>query len=372
VADHGNDHDRVGRRVAGKVKTRVLEVLATLKRAGAERTAVTLATRLDRARFECEQVSLYDAFPGGLEPELEAAGVAVRHLGKRPGFDPRMYPRLARVLREFRPTIVHTHSYVLRYALPVSRCGIVHTVHNLAHREVDLVGRMLNRVALRRGVQFVAIGREVARSFLETYGAEPAALIPNGVDVAAPQVGRAEWRRTHGFSDDDVLIVSVARLDPQKNPLLLMNALPDDARCHLLLVGDGSLASEVRRRASYRVHVLGVRADIPDILFASDVFALASDYEGLPVSVIEAMAAGLPVVATAVGGVPELVEHERTGLLVPPRDRAGLARAIERLALDASLRKTMGARAVLRSREFGAARMIESYAALFEGMVPSR
>jgi glycosyltransferase involved in cell wall biosynthesis len=107
-------------------------------------------------------------------------------------------------------------------------------------------------------------------------------------------------------------------------------------------------------------------------LFASDVFALASDYEGLPVSVIEAMAAGLPVVATSVGGVPELVEQQRTGLLVPPRDRAGLARAIEKLAMDASLREAMGMRGALRSREFGAARMIESYAALFESMVPPR
>lgn len=358
--------------MAGTVKTRVLEVLATLKRAGAERTAVTLATGLERSRFECEQVSLYDAFPGGLEPELEAAGVAVHHLGKRPGFDPRMYPRLSRVMRKFRPDIVHTHSYVLRYALPVTRSAIVHTVHNLATREVDLVGRMVHRVALRRGARFVAIGNTVARSFRTTYGTEPAATIPNGVDLAAPSVNRAEWRRAHGFTEDDVLIVSVARLDPQKNPLLLMHALPDDARCHLLLVGDGSMVAEVRRHATYRVHVLGVRSDIADTLFASDIFALASDYEGLPVSVIEAMAAGLPVVATSVGGVPELVEHDRTGFLVPPRDRAGLLRAIEKLAIDAPLRKAMGKRGALRSREFGAARMIEAYAALFESMVAAR
>jgi glycosyltransferase involved in cell wall biosynthesis len=356
----------MGARVAGKVKTRVLEVLATLKRAGAERTAVTLATGLDRARFECEQVSLYDAFPGGFEPELAAAGVAVQHLGKRPGFDPRIYSRLSRVLRRFRPAIVHTHSYVLRYAWPVSRAAIVHTVHNVANREVELLGRMLHRVALRGGARFVAIGREVARSFREVYGTEPATVIPNGVDLAPPRMERAEWRRVHGFSADDVLIVSVARLDPQKNPLLLLDALPPDHRCHLLLAGDGALAGEVRRRAGDRVHLLGVRTDIPDLLFASDLFALASDYEGTPVAVIEAMAAGLPVVATEVGGVPELVEHERTGLMVPPRDGPALTRAIARMSSEVSLRSAMGARAAERSREFGAARMIESYAALFE------
>src|SRR5207247_294749 len=113
-------------------KIRVLEVLATLKRAGAERTAVTLAGGLDRGRFETDVVSLYDAFPGGFEPELAAAGIPVHHLGKRRGFDARVYPRLRRVMRSFRPAIVHTHSYVLRYAWPVSTAPVVHTVHNLA------------------------------------------------------------------------------------------------------------------------------------------------------------------------------------------------------------------------------------------------
>lgn len=348
------------------MKTRVLEVLATLKRAGAERTAVTLAAGLDRARFECELVSLYDVFPGGFEPELAEAGVAVHHLGKSTGFDPRMYPRLARVMAAFRPHIVHTHSYVLRYVWPVSRAEVVHTVHNLASREVDRFGRMLHRGAMRRGARFVAIGAVVAESFREMYGADPAAVIPNGVDLAAPRLDRAAWRRANGFADDDVLIASVARLDPQKNPLLLVDSLPEDPRCHLLLAGDGSLADEVRLRAGGRVHLLGVRADIPDLLHACDLFALASDFEGLPVAVIEAMAAGLPVVATAVGGVPELVEHETSGLLVPARDREALSGALTVLSEDTPLRAKMGARAVERARAFHAGRMVDSYAALFE------
>ena len=100
---------------------RVLEVLATLKRAGAERVAVELARGLDRTRFETAVVSLYDPFPGGLEPLLEEAGIRTWHLHKSKGFDPRMWPRLARAVREFRPDILHTHSYVLRYAAPVAR-----------------------------------------------------------------------------------------------------------------------------------------------------------------------------------------------------------------------------------------------------------
>ncbi|MBS1857963.1 MAG: glycosyltransferase [Acidobacteria bacterium] len=354
------------------MKTRVLEVLATLKRAGAERTAVTLAAGLDRARFECEVVSLYDASPGGFEDELAAAAVRTSHLGKRPGFDPRMYPALRRAMRAFRPAVVHTHSYVMRYAWPVSAAPVVHTVHNLAGREVDRAGRLLHRIALRRGARFVAIGAEVARSFRELYRAEPAAIIPNGVDLAPPRVTREEWRRTNGFAAGDILIASVARLDPQKNPLDLVQAVPNDPRCRLLLAGAGALEEEVRRHAGGRVHLLGVRDDIADLLRACDVFALASGYEGLPVAVIEAMGAGLPVVATAVGGVPELVEHGRTGLLVPPCDPGALAEALASLAADPGRRAAMGARARERAREFSAARMIASYAALFEKIAEGR
>jgi glycosyltransferase involved in cell wall biosynthesis len=347
------------------VKIRVLEVLATLKRAGAERTAVTLAAGLDRERFECEVVSLYDAFQGGFEPELAEAGNSVHHLGKRPGFDPRMYSRLARVMAQFAPHLVHTHSYVMRYVWPVAQSRVVHTVHNLADREVDRIGRGVHRLAMKRGACFVAIGAAVAASFQEMYGSPPSAVIPNGVDLAESRLNRAEWRQAMGFKAEDVLIASVARLDPQKNPLLLMEALPEDPRCHLLLVGDGSLAAEVRSRATPRVSVLGVREDIPDLLRACDVFALASDYEGLPVAVIEAMAAGLPVVATAAGGVPELVSHEQTGFLVAPGDRSALSRALATVVTDSALRGALGARAVERAREFSAGRMIESYARLF-------
>jgi glycosyltransferase involved in cell wall biosynthesis len=348
------------------VNIRVLEVLATLKRAGAERTAVTLASGLDRTRFETEVVSLYDPFPEGFEPVLAAAGVHVHHLGKHRGFDPRIYPRLLQVVRRFRPHLVHTHSYVLRYAWPVSHAPLVHTVHNLPARELDAFGRALHRIAIRRGARSIAISREVARGFRVLYGREPDAIIPNGVDLSP---SRSDWRMEHGLTPDDILIVSAARLDPQKNPLLLIDALPADPRCHLILAGDGELRDAVQRRAGPRVHPIGVRADIPDLLAAADLFALASDYEGLPVAVIEAMAAGLPVVATAVGGVPELVEHNVTGLLVPARDRTALSAALLKLVCDARLRRAFGDRARERASRFSAGVMIERYAEFFESVV---
>lgn len=363
------------------MKIRVIEVLASLKRAGAERMAVSLACRLDRDRFEPAVVSLYDAFPEGFEPVLEEHHVPVWHLGKRRGLDLRIYPGLAGVLRRWRPAIVHTHSYVMRYALPASLAAhagkIVHTVHNVAAREVEPLGRAIHRVGFRCGVAPVAISDEVARSFRETYGFDPAAVIPNGIDTerfARPEA-RREWRRANGFSFDDLLIASVARLEPQKNPLSLIEsfaqALGHDRRCRLLLCGGGSLLETARAHAARcgvtdRVHFLGVRADVAELLAASDVFALSSLWEGSPVAVMEAMAAGLPVVATAVGGVPELVEHGVTGLLSPAGNVEAFAGALAALACDSRLRGEFGNAGLERAGRFGVAAMVDAYAALFE------
>lgn len=360
------------------MKIRVLEVLPTLGRAGAENVAVALARGLDRALFETAVVSLYDALPNGLEPLLDEAATPVWHLGKRRGFDPRMWPRLYRVFREFKPSIIHTHSYVLRYALPAAGRGvIVHTIHNLAGRDADGLGRWVNRLAFRRGVLPVAAGDAIARSFRQVYGFEVARTIPNGIDLAASSSpgSRDTWRKAHGFSQENVLIVSVARLDEQKDPLGLIHAfargLGEVRRCHLLLVGAGALEDAARECVGGcgigdRVHFLGSCACVPDVLSAADLFALASRWEGRPLAVMEAMAARLPVVATAVGGVPELVEDGVSGLLVPAGDGEKLAGALVSLAGDPAKRQAMGRAAGARAQAWGVESMVNAYANLFD------
>jgi len=352
------------------LKMRILEVTATLKPAGAENIVVSLASALDPNRFEVGVVSLYNAFPNGLEPLLEGRHIPVWHLGKRRGPDPRMYARMGHVVREFGPDIIHSHCYVARYTLHLQAHAMVHTVHNMAREEVGCVGRLLHRFAFQGGMVPVAVGAAVADSVQKMYGIPPLS-IPNGIDTCRfwqPE-SRASWRRNNGFSDEDLLIVSVGRLERQKNPGLLASAIESIPNVELLLVGQGDLRTSLEGRD--RLHLLGVRDDIPEILAAADIFALASDWEGLPLAMIEAMAAGLPVVATSVGCVPEVIQHGRSGLLIPPGDKVALIAALRDLATNDSLRREMGTAARERSLAFSVDAMVAAYEELFSRLLSS-
>jgi glycosyltransferase involved in cell wall biosynthesis len=195
--------------------------------------------------------------------------------------------------------------------------------------------------------------------------------IPNGIDTRRfwrPDC-RISWRQRNGFSDQDLLIVSVARLDRQKNPAALVRAIKAIPEAQLVLVGQGDLRSELEGLP--RVHLLGVRDDIPEILAASDIFALSSDWEGLPLALIEAMAAGLPVVATAVGCVPEVVEDGVSGLLIGRGNQAELVAALISLAHDSGLRSSLGKAARRRSEVFSLQAMVSAYEQLFAKLLSS-
>jgi glycosyltransferase involved in cell wall biosynthesis len=235
----------------------------------------------------------------------------------------------------------------------------------------------------------VSIAQEVTRTFVQEYGRAPTLEILNAIPTeryAPDPARRTAWRSQHAVPRDALVFTCVAGLRPQKNHRLLLQAfaqaapqLPDAL---LLLVGppdrlDPAYAESLKALAQelglgQRVRFLGSRADVPDILRASDVFVLSSDYEGNPLSVLEAMAAGLPVISTAVGGVPELVQHGATGLLVPAGDACSLAEAIAQLGCDPARRAAMGnaARQTARQR-FDVRVMSLAYATLYQQLLCS-
>jgi glycosyltransferase involved in cell wall biosynthesis len=259
----------------------------------------------------------------------------------------------------------------------------VHTVHNLAEKELDdpVVGLWIHRLAYRRGVIPVSIGQEVAASLTRTYGIDDFPTIPYGIpvhDYRTPATTREVWREREGFGIADVLFVCVARFNRQKNHAMLLESFAQgpasDPRARLLLVGSGKLKSEARERAAAlglrdRVRFLGVRADISEILNAADVYVLSSDWEGNPLSIMEAMAAGKPVVSTAVGGVPELV-GDGCGLLVPQGDARALAKSMEYMLENPGARVSMGRTSARRAVErFDVRVMTEAYEELYRTTV---
>jgi glycosyltransferase involved in cell wall biosynthesis len=260
--------------------------------------------------------------------------------------------------------------------------AMVHTVHNLAEKEVDWSGRLIHRMAFRQGVIPVAVADDVDDSLRRFYDIDGFPLIPNGIPVDAfrkPSTDRDAWREEEGFAAGDVLFVCVARFKPQKNLALLVEAFAQgpalEPRAHLLIVGHGELRRDLEKQIDAlglreNVHVLGVRSDVPALLHAADVFVLSSDWEGNPLSVMEAMAAGTPVISTAVGGVPELVDGGESGLLVPPGDARALGGAMQHLLENSEVRTAMGSASAKRATErFDLRVMTEAYEELYRATV---
>jgi glycosyltransferase involved in cell wall biosynthesis len=365
---------------------RVTHILPHFGAAGAEQMAANLMRTLDRRQFEVSAISLFDRSGSHLEEVLEQDGIPVWYLGKRSGFDARMFVRIARTLERIRPHVAHTHLYVLRYCFPAmlsSRVPAkVHTVHNIAEKEVGWSGRLVHRVAFKGGVLPVAIAAEVDSSLRRYYGITDFPMIPNGIPVEhirRSSCGREEWLKREGFALTDVLFVCVAQLRLQKNHRLLLESFAQgpasDPRARLLFVGEGGLEEDLERRIHAmglqgKVRLLGERSDIPEVLNAADVFVLSSDWEGNPLSVMEAMAVGKPVICTAVGGVPELIENGGDGLLVPRGDAKALSRAMGHLLDHPQIRTSMGEAGARKATErFGLQAMTEAYEDLYRTTV---
>lgn len=361
---------------------RILQVIPTIAPDGAQRMVANLCHHLRRAGHDVAVATLFSPTGLSLGGELRDDGVEVHELGKRMGIDLRMIPRLARVVAGFQPDVIHTHLYVLKYLLPVldgrRRRSTVHTVHNLAEREGTRGDEWVQWAAFRCGVVPVAIGRAVADSMQRLYGVPARCTIPNGIPTAryASRPGAREaLRRELAIPADAPVFVMVGRFVEQKDHATLIRAHASqrlrELSAHLLLAGDGPLREDTERLArdlgaGDRTHFLGLRGDVPAVLAAADVFVLPSRYEGHPLAVMEAMAAGKPVVATDVGCVPENVSSD-VGRLVPPGDVAALEAALAELGSDLALSRALGAAALRRAREqFDSSVMANAYERLYD------
>jgi glycosyltransferase involved in cell wall biosynthesis len=372
-----------------KASKPLFQVITSLVPAGAERLVVHLLEYIDRERFAPVCICLANPVGSHLEARVQQLGVPLYFLGKGAKMSLEALRKLDALFRQYRPAVVHTHLLALNYAYPLMiryrTPARVYTVHSLAEKDVGLrTAPIVRALAFRYrlgGVVPVAVAEEVRATIQRVYGYPDPPLIPNGIptDEYAPDPNRRRrWRQRHGLEPEAIVLTHVGRFAPPKNHALLIEAFAQ-VRAHtplyLLLVGGGELEDAVRQQVAglglqERVRFLGVRADVPAILNASDLFVLSSRWEGNPLSVMEAMAAGLPVVSTAVGGVPELVREGETGLLVPSGDAAALARALQALVDDPARREAMGAAARQHAiTHFDIRHTVRQYEALYERLL---
>ena len=374
----------------------VAHVIYRLDVGGLENGLVNLINRIPVERFRHAIICLtdYSAF----RERLQRGDVPVFALNKPPGNSPVLHLKLWRLLMQLRPDIVHTRNLgALEGTLPAALAGVPVRIHGEHGRDIDdLDGRNTRRQIMRRLFKpfvhhYIAVSRDLKCYLEQRVGVLPSriAQVYNGVDSERfhPAAGRREDVPCPGFARaGDFVIGTVGRMQDVKDQVTLARAfvrltrgIPGaEQRLRLVMIGDGPLRERVRvlladAGVEQFAWLPGERDDVPRIMRSFDLFVLPSLAEGISNTILEAMASGLPVLATAVGGNPELVEPGVTGTLVPRNDAESMARAMRAYMESAELCRRQGseARSTIE-RRFGMEAMVGAYMTIYDKLLASR
>lgn len=330
-------------------KVRLLHLITRLPIGGAERLILGILRNLDAEQFESVVCCIQDR--GELAEEAEALGIPVIALDlmQRGGHDRQVVPALRKVMREQRIDLVHTHLYHanLYGRLAARREGIpvIASVHN-TYKKRKWYRHLINRWLARKTYVVTAGSADVERDLLDVDRLPKTKVVrlPNSIDLARVETSLSvtDAKQRYGFAPSDLVIGTVGRVEEQKGQAFLLEAFatlrrrPEGDNLKLLLVGDGRLLPQLKETAE-RLGIAqacsfpGNIAKLAEVYRAIDIFVMPSLWEGLSLAMLEAMAAGLPIVATEVGGARDVLGENQWGLLVPAHDSAALALAITRL-----------------------------------------
>lgn len=359
----------------------IAHVLSSFGMGGQERVALDLAKQQRAEGHQVFALSLACEPEGPLGAEFRAAGVRTQSFAKRgPSFDPTLSWRVARCLTQNQVEVVHTHNpQALVYGAPAASLAGVACVHSKHGVNPDPNRRLwLRRAASSIVDAYVAVTPSLARVAVAQNECDPTLLhvVPNGIDTSRFTLDLEARRRVRaelGIAENAWVVGTVGRLAPEKNQALLIDAMAPmlDPRRHLVMVGDGPERQrlEMHAKTTWRpelIHFTGARTDVAALMSAFDVFALTSRSEGLPLVLLEAMAMGLPVLSTSVGGIPDLIEHGVTGFLVPSDDCTALVTQLVWLASrpQSALDVATAARRMVLSRH-SLEQMAQDYEALY-------
>ncbi len=351
---------------------KIMLIIPNLCLGGAETMCENLANALKDKGQNVVLVSLFtEKTP--ITERLQKKGFKIHFLNKKLGFDWKMFRAIAKVIKQERPDVVHTHLSSAMYTFPATALygvkGRIHTVHNIAAKDGNMIAQKILYPFYFRclGVIPVALSEEIKKTILELYKL-PAEIVPdifNGIDLSKCV------EKTDYSIENIPKVLNIASFKDQKNHFTIIEAISELKHLNIrfLFIGEGELLQEVKDLAKQlsvedKIDFLGAQSNVYPFLHEADVFMLPSKYEGVPMTLIEAMGTALPIIASAVGGVPDMLTDNESALLIKPT-KEDIVAAVNRMISDESLRQRLGKAAKQRSVQFSSDIMAEKYLEIY-------
>lgn len=351
---------------------KILEIMPDFNLAGAEIMVENLCYELKK-QHEVTVVSMYHC-ETAITERLKSNGIDLVFLDKKNGFDWTATQRLKKVIRDFAPDVIHTHRYMLMYAVLAGGINkqrkIFHTVHNVAEKEVPLKLQYFQKYLFKRKrVVPVAISPRIRESIEKRYGLieDDIPMIYNGINVK-------RFLPKSDYAQHDVFTcLHIGRFSEQKNHvemiLALKKLIDEGEKIRFVFVGEGDLLEDIEKKTN-ELHLMdyvifaGTTGDVSPWFEKCDLFMLPSKWEGMPMTLIEAMSAAMPIIAANVGGVPDMLRNGKSAILIEP-NADDLINKILELKKDEKLRRRIGREAFKESTKFTSEHMGEEYSEIF-------
>lgn len=339
---------------------------------GTENMVANLVQNINKSEFDVMVISLKPANGSHVQKLIENSGVKISYADKKPGLSLSVWFRVYHILKKFRPDIIHSNMYPFAFTVPylyMNDIMLLHTIHNKPINEYKKKYFKVARKLYKDDKAIpVAISDIIKKEMLELYEIHHIECIYNPVNIS-----KFYNERNYEFTGRKVRFINVARMMLQKNQRLLVDAFAEayaktNGNCELYFVGDGELRKELETRVADlgiqgAVTFCGSVPNVPDYLAKSDVFVLSSNYEGLPLSGLEAMASGLPIVSTEVGGMADIVTDN--GILVEKGDTEGLASALISYVNDHELIRRHSENSFRNVKQYDVSSFIQKYEELY-------
>lgn len=358
------------------MKKNIFLIIPTLGVGGGEKLVIDLAKNINKNKFKVNILVLFPKFNTIYEKNIEKSkDVNLIYLNKKKGIDVRVMFKIVRLFKEYKPDVVHTHLNVMAYILPATILNKVrlrfHTVHSIAQEEAKGISRLVMKLAYKFfNFTPIAICETVKKTIQETYKiSEDIPCIYNGIDIDI-----FKYSNDIKKNNESINLINIGTLYHVKNHELLIEAFYEVQKNYpnitLEIVGDGELRSILERKIKKyklkeKIILKGYLENVSKELKKSDIYVMSSNYEGLPLSILEAMACGLPIIATNVGGIPEVVTNNKNGILVDVGNKKQLIDALRKIIYDYNLRSIMGKFSLEMSKKYNIQNMTSEYEKLY-------